>query len=210
MKYRCLPTLRSFLSWPPSTGFAIKGIDSRHSESVEGEKIKIIPKLSSDNPNAWRQYDAAFRNEIQTDGCLFMCLGSIVEEASGIPFEDPDEIERAYQYAIPNYMRDGGAVRKNRCYINSHPDLLRVFFHVLGIRKPSMVVYAYRYDFETGRYVVGGSSSKWQCNYFVKKVRYGTEGGHFLRCTVDLDSLYNPGRTDNDDILSLRGYVVKL
>ena len=164
-------------------------------------------ELRFSGANPWKQYNAIFREEIQTDGCLFLSLASIAEEAAGIPFEDPEEIERAYQYAMPNYMRDGGASHKNRCYINSHEDVLRVFLHVLGIRKPAACEYLYRFDYETAFYAVGSSSTKWRCTHYVKKVSYGVGGSHFLRCTVDGESLYNPGQTDGEP-LSLRGYRV--
>lgn len=162
----------------------------------------------------WKQTDDVFRSEIQTDGCLFLSLGSIAEEAAAfssekpIAFEDPEEIERTYQYVIPNYMRDGGQDHKNRCYINDHVAVIRAYLNVLGIRKAE-IEYLYRHDMDTGHFVVGGEFTEPLCQYFVKKVPYGEKGSHFLRCTRGGTSLYNPGITDGE-MLSLRGYRVKI
>lgn len=157
----------------------------------------------------WKQYDAAFRDEIQTDGCLFFTLLSIAEDASSRSFEDPEEIELAYQYAMPNFMLDGGEVYKNRCFINNHPAIIRIGLHILGIRKAE-IGYLYRSDLTEADNPGSDPAMKDRCQYFAMKIIKPGGGYHHLRSTYDRKPGYNPGRTENDDIVSLRGYRVEI
>jgi hypothetical protein len=151
--------------------------------------------------------------QIQTDGCYFMVDLSIGEDAgfrSGMLIKQfsPTEINLAYQYAIPDFMKSGRDIRKNRCYILSHEELIGIGLRLAGFRYFE-VEYKYRKDGD--EFKIGNESQLLVCNYFVKEVLIGKgPKTHFIRCNQKGITLYNPGISDSKSWVSFRGYLVKI
>jgi len=160
-----------------------------------------------------KQTHPGLYDEIQTDGCYFMVDLSIGEDIAlriGKQHHQftPEEINLAYDYAIPKFMHDGTEARKNRCYILDHREIVGIGLRLMGFRDFEME-YLYRKDGD--QIIIGSELNLDRCNYFVKEVLVGNGPvTHFVRCDRIGVSLYNPGITDDMDWESFRGYLVKV
>lgn len=156
-----------------------------------------------------KQYHEGLYSPIQTDGCFFMDDLSISEDLAMLSdgkhsaFSVP-MVNRAYDYCIPKFMRDGGDEEKNRCYILDHVEVVRVGLYIMGLPYHH-IEYLYRSDYDR----MNNPALLARCNYFIKEVRYG-KGSHFVRCNRSGFTLYNSGNTDGVDWLSLRGFLVAI
>lgn len=158
-----------------------------------------------------KQYFPKHIEPIRTDGCHFMVDLSFGESLRqridhDAPDMTPDEVNHAYHYAIPDYMEDYREPEKSRCYILSHEEIIAIGLRIMGFRNFN-VEYLYRRDGNT--YIIGNEAALFRCNFFVKKIPYKSSG-HFIRCYMNGITDYNPGNTDSMDILSLRGFLVKI
>lgn len=150
--------------------------------------------------------------QIQTDGCYFMVDLSIGEDIAlrlGRQHHqmEPYEVNLAYNYAIPNFMRDGGHIREDRCFILKHEQIIAIGLYIMGVRIHT-IDYLYRKDGDIHK--IGIEESLDLCNYFVKEVLVGSgPATHFVRCDRRGVTLYNPGISDDHEWESFRGYRVK-
>lgn len=149
---------------------------------------------------------------IGTDGCLFMTLLKAATNFVKTEYTY-EKIRRAYQYAIPDFMQDHRTPGKDRCFVIDLPEIVRIGFTLLGY-PDVQVEYLYRNDNPLGvpKMIIGKHGSLKKCNFFFKKV-LAVNGDnsykHFLECTKEMVSLYNPGNGDGK-ILSLRGMKIRL
>ena len=164
-----------------------------------------------------KQTDPAFSDApydaIQTDGCFWRALLYASELFTSHELT-AEELKRAYHYSIPDYMEDHRTDGKDRCYIQwgdgfkGHEEIMRIGFYVLGERSVD-IEYAYRKDYTTGKFVIGKPADFYRCNFWIGKCRYGSTG-HFYVSDMQGKLKWNPGNTYSADLLSLRGFRIKV
>ena len=157
-----------------------------------------------------KQYNSDCHPYIQTDGCLFMSLLDIPCDWCKARCQPPlkneltvSEINKAYWYAIPQFMRNGDIDQKSRCYILNHPEIIRIGFYILSKRN-MFIQYLYRDDEDPDK-SFGDIKG---CNYFITEIRLPSFH-HFYRSDADNNVIYNPGRSFSNDVVSTRGYRIE-
>ena len=148
-----------------------------------------------------KQSNQGLRVEIQTDGCLFMSLLDIACDVAHRDM-DPEAVNRIYMYVVPHWMKDGGHVMSDRCYVLDHTAIIRAGLDWFGLHDWG-IEYKYRRD---GDIIKMGAASDWlRCNYWITKIKLPTFS-HFYRSGPDSTERYNPGISMSNHVLSLRGY----
>lgn len=66
-------------------------------------------------------------------GCLFMALGKGVEDHAGRLFRHQDIID-AYDLATRTKLPNGDPVMTPTCFVNSHPEVMRIWGRIGGAR----------------------------------------------------------------------------
>ena len=150
-----------------------------------------------------KQGDSKLYEEIQTDGCLFM---SLLDIACADTYRDlrPEDVNRLYKYVTPWWMRDGGHVKADRCYVLEHEPIIRAAFDFFG-HHDMQIVYRYRRDGD--EQIMGVEKDLNVCNYWITKIRL-PGFSHFYRSRRDGEPVYNPGVSMSHDIMSVRGYSI--
>jgi hypothetical protein len=149
-----------------------------------------------------KQYHKDLMDEIKTDGCLFRTLQNFSEVLLHRPMA-PVEINVMHRYAVPDFMKDGGHIKADRCYILNHEEIIRLGFLMAGVINRN-IIYAYRRDGEEMK--IHKAELK-ECNFFAAKVSLPGGGYHFYRSDQIGNVLWNPGRSTGP-VVSIRGYIV--
>lgn len=145
---------------------------------------------------------------IPSDGCLLLTLWKAAEKFTGERFTLQDII-RGYKWVIPDYMEDHRTPGKDRCYILSHEEVMRVGFALMGAPR-AKIEYMYRDDdpLGNGKMVIGSRMQIEVPNYWAAKVWTGYFH-HFYNSDNIGDVRWNPG-VSTGHLVSLRGYKITL
>jgi hypothetical protein len=158
-----------------------------------------------------KQNDQWFKNNgfeaIVTDGCFFRDLLFAAEYFVNKELL-PEEIGLAYQYAIPDFMEDYRHPGQDRCFIkeHGHVQIIRIGFYIIGKRFVS-IKYPYRADKD--RMIIGTPADLYKCNFFISKCKIA-KGNHFYVSDMYGNLSWNPGNSFTDNLLSVRGFTIKV
>jgi len=143
--------------------------------------------------------------QVQTDGCLFLTLLKFAEDYTNQRFTKK-EIDIAYKYAIPDYMKDDKHDFEDRCFILDHEAIIELGLRMLGIRSPR-ALYLFRRDGDIQK--IGNMADIWRCNFYAARIKLPTFS-HFYQSDQSGAMVWNPGISINDKITSIRGYKIVL
>lgn len=160
-----------------------------------------------------KQYSPNMPRSVVTDGCFYMDLldigWSFANRVIG-PVDEPtvQEVRRIYKWVIPDFMRDGGNTKKNRCFIEAggHVEIIRAMVNICQIRDIK-IEYRYRKDYDD--MIIGKEYDYDRCNYFLHELDCESYT-HFVHVDRDGQLLYNPGRSFSEKIISVRGFYLAI